>query len=163
MHGHRLHREIITTVVVNDFVNQSGISCFHRLSGETGAVAADVVRAQIAARTIFSAAPLDAAIRDLDHRIDAAVQTKLRMEVRTLVERATRWLVNNRRRPVDIGAAVEQLAAGVRQVQDALPDDCWSRRDKEAYQDAARAATSRPTCPRSWRCRWPCCRPRTPH
>ncbi len=133
MPRHRLHREIITTVVVNDFVNQSGISCFHRLSGETGAGAGDVVRAQIAARTIFSAEPMDAAIRALDHQIDAAVQTKLRLEVRTLVERATRWLVNNRRRPVDIGAAVDELAVGVRRVQDALPT-LLERRDKEAYE-----------------------------
>jgi glutamate dehydrogenase len=133
MRGHRLHREIVATVVVNDFVNQSGISCYHRLSGETGAGAADVVRAQIAARTIFSAAPLDAEIRALDHRIDAGMQTRLRMEVRTLVERATRWLVDNRRRPVDIAAAVEVFAAGVRQVQDALPR-LLERRDREAYQ-----------------------------
>ena len=42
MPEHRLHREIIATVVVNDFVNQSGITCFHRLSGETGAGPADV-------------------------------------------------------------------------------------------------------------------------
>ena len=56
MREHRLHREIIATVVVNEFVNQSGITCFHRLSGETGAGAADVLRAQIAARAIFGAA-----------------------------------------------------------------------------------------------------------
>ena len=37
MRTHRLHREIIATVVVNEFVNESGITCFHRLSGETGA------------------------------------------------------------------------------------------------------------------------------
>ena len=40
MPEHRLHREIITTVVVNRFVNSSGITCFHRLSSETGAEAA---------------------------------------------------------------------------------------------------------------------------
>ena len=161
MPQHRLHREIITTVVVNDFVDQSGITCFHRLSGETGAGASEVVRAQIAARTIFSAEPLDAAIRALDHRIDASVQTKLRLEVRTLVERATRWLVNNRRRPVDIGAAVDELAAGVRRVQDELPDHA-----RASGQGGVRVrgwrAMSAPTYPRS--SRWPsrCCRPRTP-
>jgi len=133
MRGHRLHREIVATVVVNEFVNQSGISCYHRLSGETGAGAADLVRAQIAARTIFSAAPLDAAIRALDHRIDGGIQTRLRIEVRTLIERATRWLVNNRRRPVDIESAVEVFATGVRQVQEALPR-LLERRDREAYQ-----------------------------
>jgi glutamate dehydrogenase len=121
MSQHRLHREIVTTVVVNRFVNTAGITCFHRLSGETGAPAAEILRAQVAARALFRADELDAGIRALDHRVDAAEQTALRMEVRTLVERATRWLVNNRRRPLDIGAAVEQFGPGVRAVQQQLP------------------------------------------
>ncbi len=137
MPEHRLRREIITTVVVNRFVNPSGITCFHRLSSETGAGAADVIRAHIAARAIFGAAratrPRSSA---LDHQVDAAVQTELRMEVRTLIERATRWLVNNRRRPVDIGSAVDQYArrgrAGAARCRRLL-----TGRDLEAYEQAA--------------------------
>jgi glutamate dehydrogenase len=53
------------------------------------------------------------------------------LEVRALVERATRWLVNNRHRPVDIGAAVGELAAGVHAVQAALPG-LLTGRDAEA-------------------------------
>jgi glutamate dehydrogenase len=130
---HRLHREIIATVVVNEFVNESGITCFHRLSGETGAGAADVMRAQIAARAIFGANDLDEAIAALDHRIKAQMQTVLRMEVRTLVERATRWLINNLRHPIDIGATVAQFRDGVRTVQQALPT-LLTGRDKEAFE-----------------------------
>ena len=133
MRTHRLHREIIATVVVNEFVNESGITCFHRLSGETGAGAADVIRAQIAARAIFAANDLDKAVAALDHRIDAQMQTVLRMEVRTLVERATRWLINNRRHPIDIGATVAQFAEGVRTVQQALPTTLAGR-EKEAFE-----------------------------
>ena len=73
-----------------------------------------VIRAHIAARAIFGAHDLDGRIRALDHQVDAAVQTALRMEVRTLAERATRWLVNNRHRPVDIGAAVGELPPACR-------------------------------------------------
>ena len=131
MAEHRLRREIIGTVVVNRFVNAAGISCFHRLSAETGAGAPDVIRAQIAARAVFGADDFDRRIQELDHQVDAAVQTGLRMEVRTLVERATRWLVNNRRRPVDIGAAVSELAAGVQAVQADLPT-LLTGRDAEA-------------------------------
>ena len=130
MAEHRLRREIIGTVVVNRFVNAAGISCFHRLSAETGAGATDVIRAHIAARAIFGADDLDDRIRALDHQVEAAVQTALRMEVRTLAERATRWLVNNRHRPVDIGAAVGELA-GVQAVQAALPT-LLTGRDAEA-------------------------------
>ena len=101
---HRLSREIITTVLVNDFVNKAGITSYHRLSSETGASVADLIRANVAARLIFGAADSEAAIVALDHQVSAAVQTDQRLEVRTLVERATRWLVNNRRRPIDISA-----------------------------------------------------------
>ena len=133
MPKHRLYREIITTVEVNEFVNESGITCFHRLSTETGARASDVIRAQIAARVIFGATDLDKAIAALDHRISAQMQTALRMEVRTLVERATRWLINNRRHPIDIGAAVAQFSDGVRTVQQAL-STILTGRDKEALE-----------------------------
>jgi glutamate dehydrogenase len=133
MPKHRLYREISATVVVNEFVNESGITCFHRLSGETGAHASDVIRAQIAARDIFGATELDKAIAELDHQIDAQMQTTLRMEVRTLVERATRWLINNRRHPIDIGAAVAQLSDGVRTVKRALPT-ILTGRDNEALE-----------------------------
>ncbi len=131
MPKHRLSREIVSTVVVNQFVNSSGITCFHRLSSETGAGAADVIRAQIAARAIFGADDMDQAIRSLDHQIDAQAQTVLRMEVRTLIERATRWLINNRSRPIDIGAAVGQFADGVQTVEHALPT-LLTGRDAEA-------------------------------
>jgi glutamate dehydrogenase len=133
MPKHRLYREIITTVEVNEFVNESGITCFHRLSSETGARASDVIRAQIAARVLFGATDLDKAIAALDHRISAQMQTALRMEVRTLVERATRWLINNRRHPIDIGASVAQFSDGVRTVQQALPT-ILTGRDKEALE-----------------------------
>jgi glutamate dehydrogenase len=133
MRKHRLHREIVGTVFVNEFVNESGITCFHRLSNETGAGAPDVIRAQVAARAIFRAADLDKAIAALDHQITAEMQTTLRMAVRTLVERATRWLINNRRHPIDVGAAVGQFSDGVEAVRQAMPD-ILSGRDKEALE-----------------------------
>ena len=135
---HRLSREIITTVVVNRFVNASGITCFHRLSTETGAGAADVIRAHIAAREIFGAHAHEARIVELDHKIDASMQTALRIEIRTLTERATRWLVNNRRRPVDITSAVDQFRDGVRAVQEALPE-LMTGRDREHYDKRLKA------------------------
>jgi glutamate dehydrogenase len=141
MPKHRLYREISATVVVNEFVNESGITCFHRLSGETGANASDVIRAQIAARDIFGATELDKAVAELDHQIDAQMQTSLRMEVRTLVERATRWLTNNRRHPIDIGAAVAQLSDGVRTVMRALPT-ILTGRDKEALEQRIKSYQS---------------------
>jgi glutamate dehydrogenase len=129
---HRLGREIITTVLVNDFVNKAGITCYHRLSSETGASVADLIRANVAARMIFGAADTEAAIVALDHQIAARVQTEQRLEVRTLVERATRWLVNNRRRPIDISATVDFYAKPVAELMGVLPD-LLTGRDADAY------------------------------
>ena len=38
--------------------------------------------------------------------IDAETQVRMRIEMRTLVERASRWLINNRRPPIDSAATV---------------------------------------------------------
>ena len=122
MPEHRLHREIITTVAINRFVDSSGISCFHRLSGETGAEPADVIRAQLVARALFATGVLETRIQRLDHAIDAEVQTRLRLAVRTLVERATRWILNTKRTGVDIIHTVDQMGEGVALVQRELPN-----------------------------------------
>ncbi len=137
MQTHRLRREIVATVVVNEFVNAAGISCAHRLSAETGARMPDVIRAHVAARVIFGATELERAIQELDHRIEAGVQTLLRMELRTLVERGTRWLLNNLRRPVDIAAAVERFAPGTAVVLGALPQ-VLTGRERDALDHRVR-------------------------
>ena len=72
MSGHRLHREIITTRVVNEFVDRAGITCFHRLSSETGAGAADLIKAQIAARAVFGADDPAAMVETLREMAQAA-------------------------------------------------------------------------------------------
>lgn len=55
------------------------------------------------------------------------------MEVRTLVERATRWLINNRHHPIDIGAAVTEFSDGARAVRRALPN-ILTGRDRDALE-----------------------------
>ncbi|HZX05215.1 NAD-glutamate dehydrogenase domain-containing protein, partial [Kribbella sp.] len=120
--SHQLRREIITTQVVNEFVNTSGITAYHRLSLETGGNEEDVVRANLAASRIFSQPELLAANAELDNVVDAETQTGMRLETRTLVERATRWLVSNRRPPVDIEELIEFFAPGIAKLTAALPE-----------------------------------------
>ena len=47
MEEHPLRREIVVTQVVNELVNNAGITYFHRLAGETASSAAEVARAQL--------------------------------------------------------------------------------------------------------------------
>ncbi len=122
MEAHPLRREIIVTSVVNDLVNGAGMTFFHRLSEETNATSEELVRANFVAREIFGSRALIDEINSYDNKIDAAVQTRMRLEMRTLVERASRWLINNRRPPMDSEATVEFFGVVAQQVVAALPD-----------------------------------------
>jgi len=122
MEAHPLRREIIITQVVNALVNGAGITFFHRLSEETGATAVELVRANFVAREIFGSRGLIDEINSYDNKIDAAVQTRMRLEIRTLVERATRWLINNRRPPLDSEATVDFFDVMGQKVLALLPE-----------------------------------------
>ncbi len=134
---HPLRREIIVTQVVNYIVNGAGMTYWARLSGETGVPAADLTRANFVAREIFGSRPLVDELATYDTTIDAAVQTRMRVEMRTLVERASRWLVTNRRPPLDSGATVELFSGPVQATMLELPH-LLTGRELAAY-DARRA------------------------
>ncbi len=120
MPEHRLHREIITTVAVNRFVNSQGISSYHRLSSDTGASAADVIRAQLAARAIFGVGLIE--VQTARANLDAAVQTDIRLALRHLVEQGTRWVLHAERAPIDVPAVVERYGDRSRTLMASLAD-----------------------------------------
>jgi glutamate dehydrogenase len=122
MLAHPLKREIIVTQVVNDLVNGAGMTFWPRLSGETGASAAELTNANFVAREIFGSLALRDELKTFDNVLDAHVQTKMRIEMRTLVERSSRWLVNNRRPPLDSEAVAEFFTIPVQRVMGQLPD-----------------------------------------
>jgi glutamate dehydrogenase len=133
MESHPLRREIIVTSVVNDLVNGAGMTFFHRLSEETAASAQELVRANFVAREIFGSRALVDEINGHDSTLDAAVATRMRLEMRTLVERASRWLINNRRPPMDSEATVEFFGVVAQQVVAALPE-LMTGREADAMQ-----------------------------
>jgi len=64
--------------------------------------------------------------------LDAALLTELRMELRRMVERATRWLLHNRRAPLDVRAAIEEFSEPVAAVRQALADSVTPDQRKAA-------------------------------
>lgn len=120
--GHALRREIITTVLVNDTVNTGGSTFLHRLREETGASLEEIVRAQLAAREIFGLSEVWDAVEALDNVVAADVQTRIRLHSRRLVERGSRWLLNNRPQPLQLAETIGFFSAGVTGVWDELPN-----------------------------------------
>jgi glutamate dehydrogenase len=143
MEEHPLRREIVVTQIVNALVNGAGMTYFHRLSNETGASPAEIARANFLAREIYGSAALLEEIGSYDNKIDAGVQTRMRLDVRTLVERASRWLITNRRPPMDSDAIVDFFEVTVQRVMGELPElltgrelDAFDRRKKSLLEAA---------------------------
>ncbi|MEF9904282.1 NAD-glutamate dehydrogenase [Streptomyces sp. P9-A2] len=119
--AHPLRREITTTVLVNDTVNTGGTTYLHRMREETGASLEEIVRAQTAARAIFRSATVWDGVEELDTKVAADVQTRIRLHSRRLVERGTRWLLNNRPQPLELEETVTFFAERVELVWSQLP------------------------------------------
>ncbi|MFC9553597.1 NAD-glutamate dehydrogenase [Rhodococcus sp. NPDC056960] len=101
---HRLRREIIATVITNEVVDTGGITYVFRLCEDTGASTVDAVRAFAAASAI---ADLPALIRGIRTGApNTAVSDAMMSEVRRLLDRLSRWLLNHRPQPLAIGAEI---------------------------------------------------------
>jgi glutamate dehydrogenase len=106
---HPLHREIITTVVVNDMINRSGTTFVHRAMEETGADAAMITRAYSVVREVFGLEPLWAEIESLDNLVPTDAQHAGYAEIRRLIDRATRWFVDVRYPINDIAGEIARF------------------------------------------------------
>jgi len=120
MPDHRLHREIVATVTVNRFVNSQGLTSYFRLSEETSSNIAQIIRAQLASRNILQIAKLEQAMTTKG--VDPNADVIIRVQIRRMVERATRWLIGNRRGTLDIKAESAFFQAGVEEVLTHLPE-----------------------------------------
>jgi glutamate dehydrogenase len=122
MREHRLRREITATSVVNDLVNKGGPSFTFRLGEETGAPPAEIARAYTAACEVFDMRSLWGEIEALDNVVEAQTQTRMLLDWRRLVERATRWFLRNRRPPLDISATVSYFSEGTSELTRRIPE-----------------------------------------
>ncbi|XVQ12307.1 NAD-glutamate dehydrogenase [Spirillospora sp. CA-255316] len=121
MDRHPLRREIITTAVVNDVVNNSGITFGFRISEETGASSQDIARAYLVAREVFDMPRFWRSIEALSHQVDQSTQIKMLLEARKLTERGARWLLHNRRPPFDIRENIDFFSKGAVTLGSRLP------------------------------------------
>jgi glutamate dehydrogenase len=113
MASHALHREIVTTKLVNETVNRGGISFVYRTMEETGASAADVIRAYVIVRDLYGLRDLWRAVESLDNQVPTAAQIELYLGVRRLLDRAVRFLVTNRPAGLDVTREIARLRPGV--------------------------------------------------
>ncbi len=111
--NHRLRRELVATSVANSLVNRAGPTFISDIEEETGQPANIVARAYAATREVFGLRELWTAIEGLDNRVDAAIQTRMLIEMIELVRRGTLWFIRNLPQPLDIARTVDSFAPGI--------------------------------------------------
>jgi glutamate dehydrogenase len=121
MQGHRLRREITVAQLVNNILHGAGSTFAFRLREETGAAASNIARAYAVARDVFGMRAQWAQVESLDHVVDAPTQAEMLLEGRRLVERGSRWLLRNRRQPLDVAATAAFFAPGAAELYAAMP------------------------------------------
>ena len=161
MRRHRLRREIVATRVTNDLIDRAGTTFVFRLREDTGASPADIARASIVARDVFERALAVGGDRGARRQRRGRDQYEMLLSSRRMVERATRWLLRSRPRPLDIAAEVARYADGARTVAGALPgvlveseQEAWRERVGAAHRGGRAGGARR----RAWRRRARCSR-----
>ncbi len=136
--NHPLHREIITTVIVNDMINRSGTTFVHRAIEESGVDLGQVARAYSVVRRVFGLPELWAAIAALDNQVPTAAQHAGYQEIRRLVDRATRWLVDVRFPITDVAAEIARFEPVVSRLGSNCPDLMRGAERETLFDDAER-------------------------
>ncbi|OFB40954.1 NAD-glutamate dehydrogenase [Mycolicibacterium sp. (ex Dasyatis americana)] len=129
--SHQLRREIVTTMLVNDLVDTSGISYAYRITEDVGVGPVDAVRSYVATDAIFGIGKVWREIRSAgDDGVPVAVTDRMTLDLRRLVDRAGRWLLNYRPQPLAVGAEINRFAAQVSALRPQMPQ--WLRGDDKA-------------------------------
>ncbi len=129
--SHQLRREIVTTMLVNDLVDTSGITYAYRISEDVGVSSVDAVRSYVATDAIFKVGEVWHAIRAAGAAgAPVAVTDRMTLDLRRLIDRAGRWLLNYRPQPLAVGAEINRFAEKVAALTPRMSE--WLRGDDKA-------------------------------
>ena len=111
---HRLHREIIATVLANDVVNMTGPSFASRVTRSASVGTEAFILAFEAARRLFGVQALWDQVSALDAHVPAAAQTALYRDLSAFVRRQTYWIARRfSQTTADLEARIAPYTEGV--------------------------------------------------
>ncbi|TRW88527.1 NAD-glutamate dehydrogenase [Mycolicibacterium sp. 018/SC-01/001] len=129
--SHQLRREIVATMLVNDVVDTAGISFAYRVAEDVGVSSVDAVRSFVAVDAIFGVGRVWRDIRAAGVAgASVAVTDRMTLDLRRLIDRAARWLLNYRPQPLAVGAEINRFADKVAALTPQMSE--WLRGDDRA-------------------------------
>ncbi|MBC3869449.1 NAD-glutamate dehydrogenase [Undibacterium oligocarboniphilum] len=136
--AHPLKREIIATYITNTVVNRAGATFVNFIAAESGASAADVIRAFTLAREIFDLEPLWDQIDVLDYKVDAQLQLDQLSKLIAITQRASRWMLRIRSQNSDLPTLIQRYQPAARELRWQL-DNWLPASAHAAWQQEAQA------------------------
>ena len=118
---HPLRREIVASRVANRVVDDAGITFMHRVGLETAASHDELARAHLIASAVTDHPAIARRIDDLGLSVSAELAVRMRLDLRTLVERTARWFVLTRPAPLDLTREITTFSGPVASVVAQLP------------------------------------------
>ena len=149
--SHQLRREIITTMLVNNLVDTGGISFAYRISEDIGVGRSTRCAPIVATDAIFRISEVWRQIRAAgEDGVSVDVSDRMTLDMRRLLDRAARWLLNYRPQPLAVGAEINRFAAKVAELTPRMSE--WLRGDDKAIVDqGGRRVRCARRCPTIWR------------
>ncbi|MGX1259194.1 NAD-specific glutamate dehydrogenase [Sinorhizobium fredii] len=137
IHGHRLRREIIATVLANETINRGGPAFVSTLTDATGFLSADVVKAAVLALDGFDLPRIYGEIDALDNRISGAVQNRLYQEVGRIFALVAERALRTGASEGPVAEAVARLREGLQKLRGTMRAAISSESAEEARLKAA--------------------------
>jgi glutamate dehydrogenase len=132
--SHPLAQQIIATSVANEIFNRGGI---HAVREQTGATIAEIVKAFIIAKEVFSLDNIWSEIESLHGNVSAQVQIKMMIEVQRFYRLMAIWFINHSSSGDSIVTIVQRYSPGINTLQQLNGDEItlpFSPVDESLYQ-----------------------------
>jgi glutamate dehydrogenase len=118
---HPLRAQIINTVTSNTVLSIGGINFVFRAMEETNSSAVDVVKAATIAIEVFGLQAVWDRVNALDNLVPTTEQDRMQLEMRRLLDRATRWLLQRYGAGIDVARLIGRLQPMVQQWSPTVP------------------------------------------
>lgn len=117
IHGHRLRREIIATMLANETINRGGPAFVSTLMDATGLLSADVVKAAVLALDGFDLPRIYGEIDALDNKVGGQLQNELYQEVGRIFAFVAERALRTRAAEGPVSDAVGRLRDGLQKLR----------------------------------------------
>ena len=119
---HPLHREIATAKLVNRLVDRGGLTYIYRMLEETPASVPQIARVFVVISEIFGLDDYFEAVCALDNEVPTEVQVKLQHDYVRLLDRSSRWLVQQAPDTLDVDSGIEMYGKVVEALRSRVPE-----------------------------------------